>query len=239
MRRLLLLGFIVLFNLVPASKAEVDSIPICTSDEFLEIFSLIVQHQVKVDESFASFSDLMNYSQAQIANRESSLTQLPYCSDAVAIRRLFIQLGGDTVARAALELATLPAGENPYRLRLPSDHDRVTELAATMLGVDRSEALAPAERSLPACLLSDMQLLDKTIGSFLDLVAATATVVDQAHYVVSVDQRLQWREDRLGNLPDCAEVGRTLVALERDGHRCSRPPRSRLCRRFRRDESLC
>ena len=205
MRRLALLGLIVLLNLVPASKAEVDSLPICTSDEFLEIFSLIVEHQVKVDESFASFSDLLDYGGAQIVNRERSLTQLPYCSDAVAIRRLFIQLGGDTVARAALELATLPAGENPYRLRLPSDHDRVTELAATMLGVDRSQAPAPAERSLPACLSTDMQLLDKTIGSFLNLLAATATVVDRAHYVVSVDRRLQWREDKLPNLPDCAE----------------------------------
>ena len=205
MRRFVLLGLMLLLNLVPASKAADDAIPICSNPEFLEIFSLIVEHQVKIDDSFASFQDLLAYNEGQINNRAGSLAHLPYCSDAIAIRRLFVQLGGDAVGRAALELAALPADANPYRLRLPSDHDRVSGFAAALLSVDRSDAPAPEERALIPCEPRDLLRLDAAIGSLLDLLAKTATVESRPHYIRSVDQRLQWRAEQLLDLPDCAE----------------------------------
>lgn len=205
MRRHTLFGLIAILSLALPLRAQEYELPICASGEFLQIFHTIVEHQIRLDDAFASFADLMTYSRAQIANREDSLSQLPFCREAIATRRLFVQLGGDTVARAALELAALPTADNPYHQRLRSDEDRIGALAVTMLDVDRSMAPAPAERQLNACEPASMRRLDRAAASLLDLVEATATVGSQAQYVASVDRRLAWREDALARLPECAD----------------------------------
>ena len=211
MWRLALLGIIVLLNLPSAARAQGDAIPICASEEILEIFSLIVAHEVKVDESFAGFDDLLAYGGAQIDFREQGLSQLPYCADAIALRRAFTELGGDGVARGALELAGLSPNQNPYRLQLDSDQARVKALAAAMIAAERAAAPAPAD--LDACQPEDLQRLERAIDGLLVLLEATATVVNREHYVLSVDQRLRWREENLSRPPDCAEAAEVALRM--------------------------
>ncbi len=206
MWRLALLGIILFLNLSPAALAEDETIPLCASEEILDIFSVIVAHQLKLDESFASIDDLLAYSRAQIDFREQGLSQLPYCADAIALRRAFTEIGADAVARGALELAGMSPNQNPYRLQLASDRARVMALAASMFAADRAAASAPAQSLPEACQPADIQRLERAIAGLLDLLEATATVVNRAHYALSVDRRLQWREDNLSRQSDCADA---------------------------------
>ena len=93
MRRILMLGLIALMTLVPAARAEEYQLPICTNDEFLKFFNMIVEYQILFDGPITNIDELLIVSRAQIENRKDNLAQLPFCSDAIAIQLLLIQLG--------------------------------------------------------------------------------------------------------------------------------------------------
>ncbi len=203
MRRLAILVIIILLS--PASLAEDGSLPICTDGKFLEYFNMIVEHQIVFDGDITNASMLNAVSRAQMASRESYQAELPMCSDAVAIQRLLIQLGGDALARAALELADLPDGENPYLLRLPDDQARIESLLSAMLGIDRSGALQSERRELPACEPDDWSRLNDAADAFLDLSNLTSDEADPAAALAAIDRLLLWREENIPGLPECAE----------------------------------
>ena len=212
-RRLVILAFIALMNLGPAARAEEHQVPICTDDEFLYNFNMIVEYQILFDAAITNANELQLVSRAQIENREYRLSQLPLCSDAIAIQRLLIQLAGDSLARAALELADLPADDNPYLQRLPDDQTRIEDLVSAMLGIDRSEAAPTGQRSLPSCAPDDMSMLDDAVATFLDLHDSTGEETRPAESLAAVDRLLLWREDNIPLLPECAESIDLIQAL--------------------------
>ncbi len=213
MRRLATLLCAVVLCLSPASLADDSALPLCADEEFLKFFNMIVEHQIEFDADITSASMLQRVSRAQMERRASYTSELPMCSDAISIQILLIQLGGDALARAALESAGLPADENPYLLRLPDSQARIEDLLSTMLGVDRSDAPPPSERKLPACEMADFSLLAVVAAAFLDLDLSSAGDGNPTESIDAIVQLLQWREDNIPQLPLCAESIELVQAL--------------------------
>lgn len=205
MRRLVILVSLFLMSLSPAYLAEDSELPICTDEEFLKFFNMIVEHQIEFDADITSASMLHRVSRAQMEHREAYASELTMCADAIAIQILLIQLGGDALARAALESAGLPANENPYLLRLPDSQARIEDLLSTMLGVDRSDASPPKERKLPACEMADLSRLVAVASEFLGLIPSSGEGANPAESIDAINYHLQWREDNIPLMPLCAE----------------------------------
>ena len=213
MRRLVILVNLYLMILSPAYLAEDSPLPICTDEEFRDVFDLIVEHQLEFDGDISEARLLNLVNSAQMARGDGLQTQLPMCSDAIAIQALLIQLSGDALARAALESAGLPAGENPYLLRLPDSQARIEDLLSTMLGLDRSDAPPPLQRELPACDMADLSLLVVVAAEFLDLNSSSGEGANPAESINALNRLLLWREDNIPLLPLCAESIGLVLAL--------------------------
>ena len=205
MRRLAILLLITVLSQGRASLADDSAIPLCGDEEFLKFFHMIVEHQIEFDADIANASLLNQVSRAQMEGREAYLSERPMCSDAIAIQGLLIQLGGDALARAALELADLPVDDNPYLQRLAGDQARIDELLSTMLGIDRSSASPLDQRQLPACEPEDWSLLEDAADEILDLSNSARDETDPGATLGAIDRLLRWREENAAGLPECAE----------------------------------
>ncbi|MCY3833621.1 MAG: SH3 domain-containing protein [Chloroflexi bacterium] len=205
MRRLVILALIGLLPFLPAAQADEHQLPICTDAEFLAFFNKIVDYQVQFDGTIKDASELRRATEALIANRDERLAQQPACSDAITIQLLLIQLGGDSLARAALELADLPADENPYLTHLEEDQQRINNLVTAMLATDRSNAPPPGQRSFPPCASEDISALDDASAAFLDVYRATSAGTEPSESLAAIERLLLWRQDILPRLPQCAE----------------------------------
>lgn len=206
MRRRISVALIALLHLLVNSQATDDPIPPCTREEFVTVFELIAEHQVAAEQILPSFTDILRFSQSQLQLRESALAELPNCADGFEAHRALLQLGVDIVARNALDLALLPAAENPYRQRLASDSERIEAMTAAMLGRDRTNAPRLEERRSPACSNDDLSLLTTVVAEFLGIFENAASITNLPLYIASVDRRLAWREATLPHLPACAEA---------------------------------
>ncbi len=205
MRRLAILVSLVLMSFSPASLADDSALPICTAEEFRDVFNLIVEHQLAFDGD-TSMDRMLNFvNSAQMPRGSDLQTQLPMCADALAIQILLIQLSGDALALAALESAGLPAGDNPYLLRLPDSQARIEDLLSTMLGVDRSVAPSPLERELPDCDMADLSLLADAAAAFLDLDPSIGEGANPTESIDAINRLLLWREENVPLLPLCAD----------------------------------
>ncbi|MCY4063230.1 MAG: SH3 domain-containing protein [Chloroflexi bacterium] len=213
MRRLAFILCIIMLSLSPASLADDSALPLCADDEFLKFFNMIVEHQIEFDAGISNASMLHRVSRAQMESREAYMSQLPMCADAIAIQRLLIQLGGDALARAALELADLSADENPYLQRLPGDQARIEGLLSTMIGVDRSGATPSDQRGLRACEADDWALLENAAAELQDLSNSTREESHPVATLAAIDRLLRWREKNIPGLPACAESIDLIQAL--------------------------
>lgn len=213
MRRFVILALIGLLPYLPAAQADEYQLPICTDAEFLTFFNMIVDYQVQFDGMIRSASDLRSATEALIVNRDEGLAQKPSCADAIAIQRLLIQLSGDSLARAALELADLPADENPYLTHLEEDQQRINSLVTAMLATDRSNAPPPGQRSFPPCASEDLSALDDASAAFLDLYKATSAGAEPSESLAAIERLLRWRQEILPRLRQCAESIELIHAL--------------------------
>lgn len=213
MRRLAIFASIFLLSFSLVSQAEEGSVPKCTDTEFAQFFNMIVAHQTEFDSAITSASMLNRVSRAQMERREGYQAELPLCADAIAIQRLLIQLGGDALGRAALDLADLPADDNPYLRRLPSDQSRIEGLLSTMIAIDRSDAKPAQERELAACERDDWRPLDDAAAAVLDATGSTSDASSPAEALIEIDRLLLWRETNIPSLPECAESINLIQAL--------------------------
>jgi len=213
MRLLAILASIILLCPGAVWLADDSALPICADEEFLAFFNMIVEHQLLFDGDITSASMLNRASREQMARRETYQTDLPLCADAIAIERLLIQLGGDALARSALDLAGLPADENPYHQRLPSDQARIEALLSARLGLDRSQALPADQRAAPACEPDDWAQLDAAAATLLDAADSSSDQIDRSQSLTAIDRLLRWREAFIETLPQCAESIELIQAM--------------------------
>ena len=177
----------------------------CTRAEFLTIFKQTADLQLALDTTFAAVEDLLRFSETAIADRRNQLSAPPDCADALSYQRLTIEVTGDFIARQALDLASVPPPYNPYRLRFAGEQERIGASLSAMLSLDRSEAPAVEERSLPDCSDDELAKLDELVGELLTLLDSRESGADLAYALLAIDARLLWREEALPQRPSCAE----------------------------------
>ncbi len=199
MRNFALLACMLIASLLPAwARADDDQAPICADAEFVAAFNSAVELQALIDAPVADAAELMARGQTLLAFRQDKISPLPDCAEAIAIRRLLLQMSGDALARDALRLAPVPDQANPY-LQRPDDQSRVDGAVSAMLGQDRSLALSPEDRVLPACADGQLNALERATDDLLALrMPAEASVA-------AIDRLLEWREADLPGLPYCDE----------------------------------
>lgn len=195
--------FCLLFVCLPAAPTLAQA-P-CTPAEFLSIFKLTAERQLELDTAFDSVDDLLSFSESAIAERRNGLSSLPLCADALSYQRLSIEVTGDFIARQALNFAYVPQGDNPYRLRFASEQERIEESLTAMLSLDRTNAPAVEERSLPECSSAELTELDELVSELLTLLESNEASDDLANVLLAIDARLLWREEALHGRPACAE----------------------------------
>lgn len=203
--------FCLLFLCLPAAPTLAQA-P-CAPAEFLSIFKLMAERQLELDTALDSVDDLLSFSESAIAERRNGLSSLPFCADALTYQRLSIEVTGDFIARQALNLAYVPQGDNPYRLRFASEQERIENSLTDMLSLDRSDAPAAEERSLPECGSAELAALDELVAELLSMLENNEAGADLVNALPAIDARLLWREENLQNRPACAEWIELLPAL--------------------------
>ena len=128
---------------------------------------------------------------------------------------MLLSLGVDIVARNALDLASLPPDENPYRQQLDTDQARLESLSEAMLNRDRANAPSPEERHSPACTDEEISQIVDSVAEFLVAIDDADSIANLPLYVQSVARRLAWREENLPRLPACAEAIPLALLLNR------------------------
>ena len=201
MPRIPIISIMLLLLLALPARAQAP----CTRAEFLDIFKHSADQQLALDGALTSVGDLLNFGESAIAVRQTILSSPATCADAFEFQRLSIEVTGDYIARQALNLARVPQGDNPYRLRFASEQDRIVAALAVMLSRDRSMALAAEERSLPDCGDDQLGELEALVGELLTLLDDSEDSGDLVYALLAIDARLLWREEALPGRPGCAE----------------------------------
>ena len=117
----------------------VDSLPACTAAERDAMTATVEDNRyafAHLTNEMETEEDLLAYSELQRRWREIALSELPLCQEAIQAGLLLIQLTGDTVAMAAMQLFVgLPVARNPYW-----DEIRVArEAIMAIIGDDQGE----------------------------------------------------------------------------------------------------
>ncbi len=205
MTRLAIIGLILSLNFIMPLHAQDNALPPCTRAEFLDIFNLAAEYQLELASDINGIDSLLSNSRLQRDKRQNSLSQLPACADAIDYQRLVIELTGDFIGRNALDIAKIPEAENPYRVNLAGDQERIEELVSAMLSIDRSQVATATQRSLPHCDTDELAGLGELVEALLKLLDTSDAGDDLGYHLLAIDARLQWREDQLQQVPACAE----------------------------------
>ena len=180
--------------------ARAYDLPPCTVAEFRQLFDQIAEVQLELGRSISSVDNLLEFARAKLEARDEQGQTIPLCADEFDYQRLTAELTGDFIGRVALELDAVEAAENPYRLRLSSEQERIEDLAARLLSADRTGAPAPAERSAPKCAGDQLTALANLLADFLDLLDS-----DADEPLAAIQALLRWREKQISRAPICSD----------------------------------
>ena len=192
-----LLMFLATATPMPAAAYE---LPPCTRSEFRDLFDKITGVQLELVATITTLADLLEYAADNLQARRQPERAASLCADDFAYRRLVTALTGDFIGRLALEFGAVPAADNPYLQHLPSEQERIEDLAARLLSADRTAAPTPAERSLPRCSYDQLTALANLLPEFLDLLDNGG---DEP--LATIDALVRWREAQVAHLPICSD----------------------------------
>lgn len=147
-----------------------------------------------------SLEQLLSFSQEQMTWHAENIAGVPHCAELLEIQTLLIQLNGDFVARAGLELAAVPAEENPY-LRLPGDQERVDAFAypGETSGTGDTQARACTDEEKRAAISEDT-------GEYTYLINAIRSASVIENFITYLEDQIAWRDALWSELTPCAEV---------------------------------
>ncbi len=147
-----------------------------------------------------SLEQLLSFSQQQMTWRAENIAGAPHCAELLEIQTLLIQLNADFVARAGLQLAAVPAEENPY-LRLPGDQERVDALAysSETPGTEHTQARACTDEEKRAAISEDTAEYTYLLNAI-----RSASVIE--NFISYLEDQIAWRDALWRELNPCAEV---------------------------------
>lgn len=191
---------LVLLIVLAPGQARAYELPPCTGAEFRAIFDQIAESQLEAGVSIGTLAELFVIAGEKIEARDYRRPELALCADEFFYRQLVGALSGDFIGRAVLDLGDVPAEENPYRVQLESDLERIEGMAGQMLSVDRNAAPEPLERKSPKCALGQLTTMQGLLAEFEALLESD---VDEA--LANIAALLRWREARLSQAPMCSD----------------------------------
>lgn len=216
MRKSFLLSILLSLILAPAVAGQSSEFPKCSQTEILVLMNSLLDFDSAPGETH---DDLIERGRSQLEKRESSFSLLPLCAEAIGTQRQNIMLKGDLVGYNALRLAGLSDDENPYVIHGRIDEKRLAELSLGLLSEDMEEERSADDGGIVFCSREENQKLDHLVSDF----GATQSAVDDGQnreeWINSLDNMLGWREDKLQQLPQCAqaiELGYLLNKLATD-----------------------
>ncbi len=147
-----------------------------------------------------SLEQLLSFSQQQMTWRAENIAGVPLCAEQLEIQTLLIQLNGDFVARAGLQLAAVPAEENPY-LGLPGDQERVDALAYP------GEASATEYTQARVCTDAEKRAaISEDTAEYTYLLNAIRSASVMENFITYLEDQIAWRAELWSELTPCAEV---------------------------------
>ena len=211
-----------------ADPFPASTLPACTASEKQLIHDTLLPEYGDLTDIANGIEDTAGYLQyveAQLAWRQSSLTRYPSCVESIEIAWLTSQTAGDISALFAFDFIGLPEDDNPYSeperrgtrrvgefhmlLRAPLEpsedlHDTTIpdEVIETLL----LQATTPSGGNWQRCSADKLR-------SFAPLLTEYQYLENMAVEVLTLEQlleysiaQIQWRESLTSQLPQCGEV---------------------------------
>ena len=219
MRKSLLIGFLLSLILAPAATGQSSQFPKCSQTEILVMVNALLDFGSEGSSPIAALDDLVAKGRSQLEKRESSFSLLPLCAEAIGTQRQDIMLEGDLVGYNALQFAGRSDDANPYVLRGRIDEKRLAELSLDLLSGDTEEDRSPGDGGIALCSREENQRLDQLVSEFQATQRNVDDGQDREQWIISLDNMLVWREDKMLQLPQCAqaiELGYLLNTLATD-----------------------
>jgi len=203
MRKSFLLSFLLSLILAPVATGQSSQFPKCSQTEILMMMTSLLD----IDSARgATLDDLIENGRSQLDRRESKFALLPLCAAAIGAQRQEFMLEGDLVGYNALRFAGLPDDANPYVIHGRIDERRLAELSVGLMGEDSEEEGSPEAGGVARCSREENQILDQLVRDFQSTRRNTAVGQDREGWIDSLDNMLAWREDKMLQLPQCAQA---------------------------------
>ena len=206
MRKSFLLSFLLLLIFAPVVTGQSSEFPKCSQTEILLMMNSLLDFDSDAGPPGATLDDLIADGRSQLEKRESSFSLLPLCAEAIGTQRQDIMLEGDLVGYNALRLASLSDDENPYFIRGRIDEKRLAELSLGLLSGDTEEEGSPDDGGIVFCSREENQKLDQLVSDFQATQSKLDDGQDREQLINSLDNMLVWREDKMLQLPQCAQA---------------------------------
>ncbi len=207
MYKLFAVAVLIALMVAPAARGQESGFPICTETEILVFSSSLINRLEMLDRaSTQTLDDLVKHAVEQVESRENDFLLMPLCAEAIDLQRRSFAEQSDFVGGIALRLARVPDVANPYALRLPDSEGRLQAFQAVLRRADNSQAPGPEDRQAPACTVAQALKLDALTESFDVKYRRVNKLEGDYKWLEVVDQLLQWREQILGEIPECLEA---------------------------------
>ena len=173
----------------------------------LPIDSADFQSILRKSQSLGTLEDVQSYGSEQIRWRADLWKRLALCAEAIEVGWFMSQLAGDLSAAAALDLAGLEAGDNPYQQRALLGLDEKKGLESLLAEPDWASSLASEDGELPACNVQQSAQLETINVDFqTELVGIALEIESLADLIRYSDLHIEWREEIWRELPGCEDA---------------------------------
>ncbi|MCY4070550.1 MAG: SH3 domain-containing protein [Chloroflexi bacterium] len=186
-------------------QSQPSGLPACDNEDLKPILDLVIKFQLASGASITTMDELIGFAVEQLYWRDNELARLPSCWEAHRVHLSVIRLIGELVGRTALELDGMPESENPFLRIVPSYQERLQELVVTAMSIDPNLTTAP-EREPPPCPRQSADELSDIVFELQALEAVSLGIEDRNKILASIDRQLQWLDDALARLQDCADA---------------------------------
>lgn len=205
MAQKLLISLLLLLLSIGVIQSQQSSLPACDTEDLKPILDLVIEFQLSSSASITTMEELIGFAVEQLHWRENELARLPTCWEAHTLHLSVVRLIGELVGRTALELAGVPESENPFLNIAPSYQDRLQALVVTAMSIDPNLTTAP-ERDPPACPRQSAEELSDIVLELQALEVVSLGNEDRNKILATIDRQLQWLDDALARLQDCADA---------------------------------
>ena len=150
-----------------------------------------------------TIDEMVEYAATYLEWRDISFRAYPLCLDAHNIRLQFTQIIGDVIARRTLDIDGRLYRSNAWR-QLPNDTERFGRLTDALFDSRRALGPPPHERMVATCTVDGLTAVSELATGVISL-ASVADALELPGEISPYHQQiLDWREDMMARLPQCA-----------------------------------